>query len=457
MRTRWKVFKVGSVLSSSYQERTVDESNENGSPGHPDNSTGSVASAFNRILDKSSVLYKGNPEVLRENYVPARLLHRDREIERIVEILAPALKGATPSNIMIYGKIGTGKTAVITLIRKDMERRQGLPKPLTFITVNCANVDTHYALLQTLGNAVAELEESRIPTGWSLDRVYVTMRSLFEKRGGTILLILDEIDKLVKRSGDNVLYTLSQVNSDLSSAKVGIIGISNDLKFTDSIDARVRSRMNEEKILFPPYDWTQLRDILRDRVQEVFGEDVVEAGVIERCAVYAAQENGDARRALALLRVSAQIAERTGSSVITEEHVHRAKASLETDIITDCVRTLPVQCKILLWSIVSSTERRRVPLPTGEVYDGYADLCSRMGITALTTRSIFNYISEMETLGLIHTELLSRGRGGRYRQVTIAVPAQETLHALEEDAMLMPLSKQRVQNQRSLYHYDGNR
>ncbi len=430
---------------------------ENGSPARPEMSPGTVASAFNRILDKSTSLYKGSPDILRENYVPPRLLHRDREIERIVEILAPALKGETPSNIMIYGKIGTGKTAVITLIRMDMERRQGLPKPLTFITVNCGNVDTHYALLQTLGNSVAEDEESRIPTGWSLDRVYVTMRTLFEKRGGTILVVLDEIDKLVKRSGDNVLYTLSQINSELSASKVGLIGISNDLKFTDSIDARVRSRLNEEKILFPPYDWTQLRDILRDRVREVFSDEVVEAGVIERCAVYAAQENGDARRALALLRVSSQIAERTGSAVITEEHVHRAKASLETDIITDCVKTLPVQCKILLWSIVSATERRRVPLPTGEVYDGYADLCSRMGIPALTTRSIFNYISEMETLGLIHTELLSRGRGGRYRQVTIAVPAQETLHALEEDEMLLPLSKQRVQNQRSLYHYDGNR
>jgi cell division control protein 6 len=435
----------------------VVEVDENGTPLKLESSSGTVSSAFDKILEKSSSLYKGNPDILRENYTPSRLLHRDKEIERVVEILAPALRGDTPSNIMIYGKIGTGKTAVITMVRRDMERRTNLPHPLSFVAVNCANVDTHYALLQTLGNSVSPDEESRIPTGWSLDRVYVAMRNLFDKKAGTIILVLDEIDKLVKRSGDNVLYTLSQINTELTRAKVGIIGISNDLKFTESIDARVRSRLNEEKVLFPPYDWTQLRDILRDRVQEVFASDVIEPGVVEKCAVYAAQENGDARRALALIRVAAQIAERTGSHGISEEHVHRAKANLETDIITACVKTLPVHCKILLWSIVSTTERRRLPLPTGDAYDGYAELCNRMGIAPLTTRSIYNYISEMETLGLIHTELLSRGRGGRYRQITIAVPAQETLIALEEDELLQPLSKQKVQNQRSLYHYDINR
>lgn len=414
---------------------------------------GTVGEAFDRILQRSSTLYKGDPEVLRENYVPIRLLHRDTEIGQVVEILAPALKGESPSNLLVYGKIGTGKTAVVTQVRADVERRTNLPSRVSFVSVNCANVDTHYALLQTLGNSVTGDEGDRIPTGWSLDRVYATMKGLFDRRGGTILVVLDEIDRLVKRSGDGVLYTLSQMNQELKDSRVGIVGISNDLTFTDGLDPRIRSRLSEEKVLFPPYNARQLRDILQDRVNEVFAPGVVSPGVIDRCATYAAQENGDARRALALLRVSAQIAERNGAPRVTEEDVVKAKNNLETDIITACVRTLPAQCKVLLWSIVTTIERRRASLPTGEAYRGYAELCPKLKIERLTSRSIYNHLSEMETLGLINAELVSKGRGGRTREISLAVPARATLAALEEDPILNPLAHQRTQNQRSLLHY----
>jgi cell division control protein 6 len=414
---------------------------------------GSVSGAFDRILEKSSTLYRGNPEILRENYIPPRLLHRDEEIGRVVEILSPILKGESPSNLLIYGKIGTGKTAVMTQVKNDVARRTNLPSKVTFIGVNCANVDTHYALLQTLGNSVVEEESERIPTGWSLDRVYGAMRTNFDRRGGTLMLVLDEIDRLVNRSGDDVLYSISQMNADLRDARVGIIGISNDLMFTDKLDPRIRSRLNEEKILFPPYNSRQLRDILADRVGEVFEPGVVEGAVLDRCATYAAQENGDARRALALLRVSAQIAERGGSPHISEEHVIRAKSSLESDIISACVKTLPSQCKILLWSIVTSIERRRTPLPTGEAYDSYLGLCKHLGVEPLTSRSIYNHLSDMESLGLVRSPVVSKGRGGRTREITMAVPAQETIRALEGDEVLGPVAHQRIQNQRSLLHY----
>jgi cell division control protein 6 len=415
----------------------------------------SASEVFDALLKESPELFKGNREILRESYIPARLPHREHQIRQVAEVLAPALKGNVPSNLLIYGKIGTGKTAVVAQVRADLQRRTDLPKKLTFITVNCANVDTPYSLLQTVGNTFATREDERISTGWSLDHVQTSMQALMDARGGLVFVILDEIDRLVARSGDSVLYTLSQVNTELDTARLVLLGISNDLKFTNNLDARVRSRLNEEKILFPPYDAPQLQDILRDRAHEVFREGVVDAGVIERCAAYAALENGDARRALALLRLAAEMAERDRSKRITSDHVVKAKSRLEQDIIVECCKTLPPHCKVLMYAILQAYERRREGVQTGDVYDGYTRLAQRLGLQPLHARSISNYLSELENLGLIRATIVSRGRGGRTREIVVDVPVSETFPALMSDPLLATLVRPRGLNQTYLTNFDN--
>lgn len=418
-------------------------------------SRSSATEVFDSLLRESPELFQGNREILRETYIPSRLPHREHQIRQVAEILAPALKGNFPSNLLIYGKIGTGKTAVVAQVRLDMQRRGEAARKLTFITVNCGNVETPYSLLQTIGNTFASKEGERIPTGWSLDRVQTSMREMMDAKGGIVLLILDEIDRLVARSGDGVLYTLSQVNTELEKARLVIVGISNDLKFTNNLDARVRSRLNEEKILFPPYDAPQLQDILRDRANEVFREGVVDAGVIERCAAYAALENGDARRALALLRLAAEMAERDRSKRITSDHVIKAKSRLEQDIIVECCRTLPPHCKVLMYAILQAFERRREGVQTGDVYDGYTRLAQRLGLQPLHARSISNYLSELENLGLIRATIVSRGRGGRTREIVVDVPVSETFPALLDDPLLAALARPRSLNQTILTNFDN--
>lgn len=425
-------------------------------PTKPEAPPPSSAGEFlDEILQRKSELFRGSREVLRDSYVPSRLPHREEEIRKVAEILAPSLRGELPSNLLLYGKIGTGKTAVVAQVRQDIQRRAERTKGVQFITVNCGNIDTAYSLLQTIGNTFARTEGDRIPTGWSLDRVQAAMRRLMDAHGGTTVLVLDEIDRLVARSGDNVLYTLSQLNTELESARLSLVGISNDLKFTNHLDARVRSRLNEEKIVFEPYDAAELQDILRDRAKEAFNDDVVDPGVVERCAAYAALENGDARRALALLRLAAEMAERDHAKRITSDHVVKAKNRLEQDIILDCCRTLPPHCKILLYAILQLFERRRNGVLTGEVYDSYRRLAERLGLPPLHARSISNYVSELETLGLVRATIVSRGRGGRTREILVDVPISETMPALEEDPLLAPVARPRNRGQMLLMNFDN--
>src|SRR5207249_11744952 len=109
-------------------------------------------------------------------------------------------------------------------------------------------------------------------------------------------------------------------------------------------------------------------------------------------AALAAQEHGDARRALDLLRVSAELAERQGDEHITDEHVQRAKNKIELDTVIEAVKSLPTQSKVILLGILLNEEIGNPKLTTGEVYTTYRELCRKTGIVPLTQRRVTDQI-----------------------------------------------------------------
>ncbi|MBI0582254.1 MAG: AAA family ATPase, partial [Methanomassiliicoccales archaeon] len=215
-------------------------------------------------MDRRQIFKKNNREILRPSYIPDVLPHRQEEINSLASVLVTALKGERPSNILIFGKTGTGKTACVKFIGNEIKKAGGEEATVTFIYMNCEVVDTSYGVLQNIGNQFVKDFDQRIPfTGLSIMQVYNMLRDKLDEQNHVIIIALDEIDKLVYKSGDDVLYHLSKINDDLKKARVSVIGISNDLLFTEMLDPRVRSRMEGEKMVFPPYNADQLKDILR--------------------------------------------------------------------------------------------------------------------------------------------------------------------------------------------------
>jgi len=309
---------------------------------------------FGQLL-KSDGLFI-NREVMRPTYTPELLPHREKEINDMASILVPALRGETPSNIFIYGKTGTGKTAVAKFVGNELLLKGNqMKKPVNFIYINCEVVDTQYRLLQNIANHFISEWSERIPfTGWPTDEVYTKLIQMIDNTGGVTVIILDEVDKL---KGDEALYNLSRINSDLHNAKVSIAGISNDLKFTEFLDPRVKSSLGEENLIFPPYDAHQLEDILMQRVRIGLKYNAVDNDVIPLCSALAAQEHGDARRALDLLRVAGEIAERKNDKKVNDNHVNKALEKIDYDRIIETVKSLPKQTKIVLWSIINLVEK----------------------------------------------------------------------------------------------------
>jgi len=215
---------------------------------------------------------------------------------------------------------------------------------------------------------------------------------------------------------------LTRLNSELNKIQIVIVGISNDLRFLEMIDQRVRSSLSEEEIVFPPYNALQLQDILKIRAEESFKQGAVSEGVIAKCAAFAAREHGDARRALDLLRVAGEIAERNSSSKIEITHIDLANEKIEKDKILDIIETEPKQFQLVLYSIFELAENTKENIFTGDVYTYYQDLCKKLNIEILTQRRVSDIIAEFDMLGLINARVISKGRQGRTREIKLAIP-----------------------------------
>jgi cell division control protein 6 len=147
---------------------------------------------------------------------------------------------------------------------------------------------------------------------------------------------------------------------------------------------------------------------------------VLESGVIEKCAAYSAKEHGDARRALDLLRVAGEVAERKCSKSVKIEHIDEAEKKIENDMVLDIIMTQPKQSQATLYAIINASSKGNEEILTGQIYNNYKILCDKIGLTPLTQRSICSVISELDMLGIINAKVISKGRHGRMREIGLA-------------------------------------
>jgi cell division control protein 6 len=392
---------------------------------------------FNRFL-KNTYIFKDR-EILRHDYVPEFLPHREEQIRFLGEIVAPVLKGVRCSNVFIYGKTGTGKTAVVKYVLNKLSRKAlEFSSPVEFCYVNCRWVGTEYRVLSTLCYALGV----KVPfTGLALGEVFDRFRKSLETKRGVFIVVLDEIDALVKTRGDTLLYELTRVNETLRNGKTSIVGISNDLKFKDFLDPRVLSSLSEEEIVFKPYDAGELRDILLDRARQAFFDGVLSDSALSLCAALAAAEHGDARRALDLLRVAGELAEREGAKIVTEEHIRRAETRIEHDRVVEALKNLPPHSKLVLFGVYLLVKANIARVITGEIYEIYCELCEQTGFTPLTQRRVSGLINELDVIGLLNTQVVSMGRYGRTKKIRLGIPRSIIRNVFSNDERLKCLIK----------------
>jgi cell division control protein 6 len=346
---------------------------------------------------------------------------RDAEIQELSSHFAPMFRGGHPVHLSLYGKTGTGKT-VTMLYYLNMLQAICRKKKIDMMYIHL-DLSTPKPCFRVLNDLACYLDASkRYKKGISLDELMGKIEEKMEGYRGYFIIFVDEIDH-VRRDLDSFLKFLVKRLPQTVTLKLVLVFTSNRLNWQENIDPRIKSFLKINEVFFKPYNAVDLQQILSLRIKKALNQQMIEEGVLEKIAAVSSRTHGDARKAVELLSKSALIAEKEGTKV-TMELVDRALDDIEKDKYVAMIKSSPKQLQAVLYAIIALTARVTKPVYTGDAYAGYQLFCSKINLRALTQRAFSDLVSELDMYGFIQARVLSYGRYGRTKEITINLPKE---------------------------------
>ncbi|SEW31756.1 orc1/cdc6 family replication initiation protein [Natrinema salifodinae] len=381
-----------------------------------------------------------------------RIVGRDQQLDDIITYLRPILQENRPPNMLLYGPSGTGKSLIINAVCEqvsDLATTQDIR--FGVVQINCQTIKSHdRAVYRLVENAAAEagvaadIPESGISTDQKLRRFYELLSEYFD----SVIIILDEVDLLAGRQRDpndepaysKLLYQLSRASQlGRIEGDISVAALTNDPRFMENLDGRAESSFNPQDVVFSDYDANQLQAIL-DRRRDAYRDGVLEDGIIPLSSAFAAQDHGDARKAIDLFRKAGELADRCGEGTVREEHVRDAQKEAERDRTLTQMQGLSAQKKLSLYAtaiVPVYSQRNLNAVPSTVAFRVYQYIAELLDADKKSRDSYLRYMTEAETYNFVTSEKRGRGYGsGVHKEYTFVDDPRVVAETLQEDIRL---------------------
>ncbi len=395
------------------------------------------------LLVESNIF--ANREVLSLHYTPKKLVGREKEINNIERAIAPALKGERGRNLFVYGKTGVGKTSCVKYVIEEVKNIPNTSARISYI--NCRIYNSRYRVLNKI---VSDHLPTYAKRGYGASDLYEKLVSWIEEDNKIFVVILDEIDMI--KDLDDLIYTLTRINSDIKAGGVTMVGISNKVSFKDSLDPRSLSSLYESEIVFSNYNANELFDIIKDRAKTGFKKNVVGDEILKFIAANATRNGGDARFSLKILSIAGELSEKDNLQNISLEKVQESIKLAEEDIVYEVISTLPEHQKLVLYAAAlltnsggtykKLTDGIDTYLFSGELYSRYKSISESIHKEPKGERWYRKYLFELELQGLIHTFESGKGIRGHTKLIKLLYPAQKVKDVIEKEVFGITAPKQ---------------
>jgi cell division control protein 6 len=371
-------------------------------------------------------------KVIDFNYVPEELPHRERQMARLFTLFSPVAASGVSQNAFLFGSVGSGKTATAKRFCLDFKlgaQTQG--RGIDFVIVNCRS--QHGPEQGIMLRIINHFDERFPDRGFSIAEMLGVLRRHIESRNLHLIIVLDEAEVVLKKSGSNIIYDMSRFDDEKLAAKgsVSLILISQKYVYDLLDEAALSTFKRTNSIEFGRYTEDELLDIAKQRAELAFHPGTVHKSALGLIAEVAS-EFGDARFAIELLEKSGMLADEEGDELVQPEHVRAAKASIYSSVGEDALFGVGKEKLVLLLAIARAMKNKPY-LTTGEIEKSYAGACEEYGEGKRGHTQLWQYMKDLDALGLIDMRKSAEGVSGKTSLVSLTeIPAKVLKEKVEE-------------------------
>ena len=367
------------------------------------------------MFEKSSSIIK-DPSKFDYDYVPKNLVNREGQMHDLEILFRPLVEYSRACNAFLMGPVGTGKTVTAKRFCQDMKdycSDKGFS--MDTIYVNCRNNNSESGVIF---NLIRYFDKGYPERGFSVENMARTLKNHLVKNKRPLVVILDEVDVLLKKSTVDILYQITRLSDDANKpAPISLILISQQSVYSMMDEATASTFKRTTMVRFDRYSWEELRQIAKERAEEALLPGRVSDDVLDQIAD-SSEEFGDARMAIEILERAANLAEEETAGEVTVENIRAAKAGIYSVVSESKIETLDLNKKLTLLAIARAM-KQNVMISISAAEKTYAIVCEEYDVPARKHTQFWGYVQDLEKIGLVKTRVSSSGKGGRTTTVSL--------------------------------------